>query len=162
MGVTLSEKAYAGNLQFLGGTDPGYIQNIIGLAPNRSGTLYGFTNGFGNISGYLVPQLKTYIVQDETNVLQWRWLFFLTAGINLIFTTAFTLFASQKVQAFNYKTYKSTRSYFTSFDFLKFPVKADTQSTSQSSTSSSSTSSSSSPSSSLSSVSSILSTAHPV
>ena len=67
-----------------------------------------------------------------------------------------------KVQAFNYKTYKSTRSYFTSFDFLKFPVKADTQSTSQSSTSSSSTSSSSSPSSSLSSVSSILSTAHPV
>ena len=67
-----------------------------------------------------------------------------------------------KVQAFNYKTYKSTRSYFTSFDFLKFPVKADTQSTSQSSNSSSSTSSSSSPSSSLSSVSSILSTAHPV
>jgi len=147
---------------FNGSANAGHVQNIIGLAPNRSGTLYGFTNGFGNISGYLVPQLKTYIVQDETNVLQWRWLFFLTAGINLIFTTAFTLFASQKVQAFNYKTYKSTRSYFTSFDFLKFPVKADTQSTSQSSTSSSSTSSSSSPSSSLSSVSSILSTAHPV
>ena len=29
----------------------------------RSGTLYGFTNGFGNISGYIVPQLKNCIVQ---------------------------------------------------------------------------------------------------
>jgi len=149
---------------FNGSANAGHVQNIIGLAPNRSGSLYGLTNGFGNISGYLVPQLKNYIVQDEKNVLQWRWLFFLTAGINLIFTTAFTLFASHKVQAFNCKTYKSTRFYFTSFDFLKFPVKADTQS---STTSSSTTSSSSSPSSSStssstpSSVSTILLSAHP-
>merc|ERR1712110_53973 len=59
-------------------------------------------NGFGNIGGYLVPQLKSYIVQDERDVLQWRWLFFLTAGINLLFTTAFNLFALDKVQAINY------------------------------------------------------------
>jgi len=134
----------AASWAFNGSANAGHVQNIIGLAPNRSGTLYGLTNGFGNISGYLVPQLKNYIVQDEKNVLQWRWLFFLTAGINLVFTNAFNLFASDKVQAFNYKTYKSTSSYFTSFDFLKFPVKATTQS---STTSSSTTSSSTTPSS---------------
>merc|ERR1712156_1411966 len=107
---------------FNGGTNAGHIQNIIGLAPNRSGTLYGFTNGFGNISGYIVPQLKNYIVQDERNVLQWRWLFFLTAGINFTFATLFIVFASSTVQTFNHKTYKSTKSYFTTGDFLKFPV----------------------------------------
>ena len=35
--------------------------------------------------------------QDERNVLQWRWLFFLTAGINFTFATLFTVFASSKV-----------------------------------------------------------------
>ena len=68
-----------------------------------------------------------------------------------------------KVQAFNCKTYKSTCSYFTSFDFLMFPVKADTQSSTTSSSTSSSSSPSSSTTSSLSpsSVSTILLSAHP-
>ena len=34
----------------------------------RSGTLYGFTNGFGNISGYLVPEIKKRIVQVNSYV----------------------------------------------------------------------------------------------
>ena len=36
--------------------------------------------------------------QDERNVLQWRWLFFLTAGINFTFATLFTIFASSTVR----------------------------------------------------------------
>merc|ERR1712032_510115 len=106
MGVTLSEKAYAGNLQFLGGTDPGYIQNILGLAPNRSGTLYGLTNGFGNISGYFVPEIKRHLVSDETSISEWRWLFVLTAAIYCTFMTIFSVAASGNVQAFNSKAYK--------------------------------------------------------
>jgi len=158
---------------FNGSANAGHVQNIIGLAPNRSGTLYGFTNGFGNISGYIVPQLKNYIVQDERNVLQWRWLFFLTAGINFTFATLFTVFASSTVQTFNHKTYKSTKSYFTTGDFLKFPVSDESSPPqsqpsyssppSSSSSSSSSTTCSSSPVSlSCSVVSNILSSAHPV
>ena len=71
---------------FNGGTNAGHIQNIIGLAPNRSqcsslwclssnqsilhrsGTLYGFTNGFGNISGYLVPEIKKQIVKVPLDI----------------------------------------------------------------------------------------------
>ena len=139
---------------FNGGTNAGHIQNIIGLAPNRSqcsslwclssnqsilhrsGTLYGFTNGFGNISGYLVPEIKKQIVkvpldifiikhdhyyhqyqyyypdnhhyehqyyhhydhQDETSLSEWRWLFFITAGVNVVTTFVFSLCASPAVQ----------------------------------------------------------------
>jgi len=112
---------------FNGGTNAGHIQNIIGLAPNRSGTLYGFTNGFGNISGYLVPEIKRQIVKDESSLSEWRWLFFITAGVNLFTTIVFSIFASPTVQVFNYKSYEgmSTVKYFTSGDLLKFPVKAE-------------------------------------
>ena len=67
---------------FNGGTMSSYIQNLINLAPNRSsfallwcglccherkvllrsGTLYGISNGFGNITGFLVPEIKKRIV----------------------------------------------------------------------------------------------------
>jgi len=114
---------------FNGGTNAGHIQNIIGLAPNRSGTLYGFTNGFGNISGYLVPEIKKQIVKDETSLSEWRWLFFITAGVNVVTTFVFSLCASPAVQVFNYKSYKgsSTWKYFTSGDVFKFPVKDEPQ-----------------------------------
>ena len=90
--------------------------------------------------------------------------FFLSLFIVLLSFSDTIFFPPPKVQAFNSKTYKTTRSYFTSFDFLKFPVKADTQSssTSSSSPSSSSTLSSSTSSSSPSSVSNILLSAPPV
>ena len=75
---------------FNGGTNAGHIQNIIGLAPNRSqssswwcsksnqsilhrsGTLYGFTNGFGNISGYLVPEIKKQIVKVPLDIVHYQ------------------------------------------------------------------------------------------
>merc|ERR1719370_2597586 len=118
-------------------------------------------------------RLKNCIVQDERNVLQWRWLFFLTAGINFTFATLFIFFASSTVQTFNHKIYKSTKSYFTTGDFLKFPVSDESSppqsqpsysspSSSSSSSSSSSTCSSSPVSPSSSVVSNILSSAHPV
>merc|ERR1719507_2714319 len=98
---------------------------ILENSTDRSGTLYGFTNGFGNISGYLVPEIKRQIVKDESSLSEWRWLFFITAGVNLFTTIVFSIFASPTVQVFNYKSYKSTVKYFTSADFLKFPVKAE-------------------------------------
>jgi len=112
---------------FQGGTDPGYIQNILGLAPNRCGTVYGLTNGFGNISGYFVPEIKRHLVSDETSISEWRWLFVLTAIIYCIFIIIFLVGASGNVQTFNYKSYKgvNTATYFTRYQFLQFPVQPD-------------------------------------
>ena len=39
---------------------------ILENSTHRSGTLYGFTNGFGNISGYLVPEIKRQIVKVDS------------------------------------------------------------------------------------------------
>jgi len=110
---------------FNGGVMSGYIQNIIGLAPNRSGTVYGVTNGFGNISGFLVPEIKRIIVQDETSLEQWRWLFLLGCSSYTAIALIFLFGASGVVQAFNFKSYAgiTTLNYFTSGDFLKFPVR---------------------------------------
>ena len=120
---------------FNGGVMSGYIQNIIGLAPNRcpttpsnlhrSGTVYGVTNGFGNISGFLVPEIKRRIVQDETSLEQWRWLFLLGCSSYTAIALIFLFGASGVVQAFNFKSYAgiTTLNYFTSGEFLKFPVR---------------------------------------
>ena len=101
-----------------GGTMAGHIQNIIGLGPNRSGTLYGVTNGFGNLTGFLVPEITKRVVGDcgeacEGNVNKWRWLFVIAASCYGFMTSYFCLAASSEVQKFNHKTYDgvTTASY---------------------------------------------------
>ena len=103
---------------FNGGTMAGHIQNIIGLAPNRSGTLYGVSNGFGNLSGFLVPEITKRIIGTcgevcDTDVTRWRWLFIVAAGCYALTTTIFCVGAASKEQKFNNKTYSgvTTTSY---------------------------------------------------
>ena len=93
----------------------GYIQNIIGLGPNRSGTLYGVTNGFGNLSGFLVPEITKRIVGDfDDDVDKWRWLFVIAASLYTLEAIYFCLAASAEVQEFNHKSYSgvTTAKYF--------------------------------------------------
>jgi len=104
------------SFSFNGGCVSGYIQNILTLAPNRSGTLYGVTNGFGNLTGFLVPEIKRRIVLDEKSIEQWRWLFIMASSLYGLTTLFFVVLASNTVQMFNRKSYDgvSTFSYFTS------------------------------------------------
>jgi len=93
---------------FNGGTMSGYILNMVGLAPNRSGTAYGVSNGFGNISGFLVPLVKTWIVADVKRIEDWRNLFFVAAACYTFAALIFSLFASRNVQNFNSKNYQDS------------------------------------------------------
>lgn len=81
----------------------------MGLGPNRSGTLYGITNGFGNLSGFLVPEVTKRVVGTcptcLAEVAGWRWLFLIAAGCFVGFTLYFLLAASPHVQQFNTKDY---------------------------------------------------------
>jgi len=103
------------SFSFNGGCVSGYIQNILTLAPNRSGTLYGVTNGFGNLTGFLVPEIKRRIVLDEKSIEQWRWLFIMASSLYGLTTLFFVVLASNTVQMFNRKSYDgvTTFSYFT-------------------------------------------------
>ena len=50
---------------FYGARYSGPDQNYNGLAPNRSGLVCGFVNGLGNLSGFLVPLFKDWLVTDD-------------------------------------------------------------------------------------------------
>jgi hypothetical protein len=55
-------------------------------------------------------------------------MFVIAASAYCAITVIFAIFASDSVQAFNYKSYAgvTTTSYFTSGEFLEFPVRATT------------------------------------
>ena len=96
---------------FNGGVMAGHIQNGIDLGPNRSGTLYGVSNGFGNLSGFLVPEITKRILGDcDTDVTRWRWLFILAGAMYMANTLLFCVAASPKVQEFNSKSYVGVTS----------------------------------------------------
>ena len=42
--------------------------------------------------------MTVIIFQDESSLSEWRWLFFITAGVNLFTTIVFSIFASPTVQ----------------------------------------------------------------
>jgi len=106
---------------FNGAVLSGHIQNIMSLAPNRSGTLYGITNGFGNISGFLVPLVKAWIVTDVDSIVDWRNLFFIAAGLYIFMALLFILCANKDVQYFNSKDYASqTTSEYVRTSCFKF------------------------------------------
>ena len=108
----------AGTFAFNGAIMAGHIQNGLDLGPNRSGTLYGVSNGFGNISGFLVPVITKAMIGScgaacDTDVSRWRWLFILAAVSYGLNTALFCLAASSEVQTFNTKSYSglTTTSY---------------------------------------------------
>jgi len=85
---------------FNGGAFSGHIQNIIKLAPNRSGTCYGVTNGFGNFAGFSVPYVVGAITADgnQHNPDAWRWVFYIAAALYTFETIYFCIAASGKAK----------------------------------------------------------------
>ena len=73
----------------------------------RSGTLYGVTSGFGNLSGFCVPYIVLAITGgNEHDAAAWRWIFFLSSGLFVLETIFFVALASDKIQYFDTKSYK--------------------------------------------------------
>ena len=73
-----------------GGIYSGHIKSVLDLTSKYSGTVYGFSNGFGSIAGFLAPLVTGAITDsDPSDPAKWRivsrfnseylskWLFFL-------------------------------------------------------------------------------------
>jgi hypothetical protein len=59
---------------FRGGCYAGHIKNPAELSPNYSGTVYGFSNGFGSISGFLTPLVTAAFTEDNPeDPANWRY-----------------------------------------------------------------------------------------
>ncbi|XP_035730522.1 putative inorganic phosphate cotransporter [Vespa mandarinia] len=91
----------------------GHNVNHMDLSPNFAGALMGFTNTAANICAILAPLICSVIVPDPSNILQWRSIFFLSAGLYIIGNLIFVLFGKGKVQMWNdpVKKQKQTTMY---------------------------------------------------
>ncbi|XP_016958620.1 putative inorganic phosphate cotransporter [Drosophila biarmipes] len=81
-----------------GATYLGFQVNHIDLSPNYAGTLMGLTNGAANVMSGVAPLIVGQIVDDETSVTQWRWVFLLAAAFYFLGNLLFVIFGSTEVQ----------------------------------------------------------------
>ncbi|KAH8401148.1 hypothetical protein KR009_003348 [Drosophila setifemur] len=76
----------------------GFQVNHIDLSPNYAGTLMGLTNGAANVMSGLAPLAVGQIVQDRTNLSDWRLVFFLAAAFYFVGNLLFVIFGRTEVQ----------------------------------------------------------------
>ena len=90
---------------FYGATYSGTYPNIMIMAPNRSGTVNGIVNTAGFVSQFFLPLIKAWVVQDDSNIADWRNLFILIGGTLTLAAILFSLCATSKIQDFNFRNY---------------------------------------------------------
>ncbi|KAM7344429.1 putative inorganic phosphate cotransporter [Cochliomyia hominivorax] len=79
----------------------GFQVNHIDLTPNFAGVLMGITNFAANIMSILAPLAKGVLVQDETSVIEWRYVFLIAGGFYGVANLLFVLFGQTKIQTWN-------------------------------------------------------------
>lgn len=81
-----------------GASNLGYLVNSLDLSPNYAGVLFSIVNTIGNISAILGPLVSTYLIEDESNLYQWRLVFSISAGLSFFGNTVFIIWGSTKKQ----------------------------------------------------------------
>lgn len=99
----------------------GFQINHLDLAPNHSGTLMGITNCSANIMSIIAPLLVGFILKDpvrrksdkhliiyydvsnhlQSDALQWRIIFFISAGVYFFGNLQFVIFGKAAIQRWN-------------------------------------------------------------
>uniref|UniRef100_A0A1I8Q5Y1 Putative inorganic phosphate cotransporter n=1 Tax=Stomoxys calcitrans TaxID=35570 RepID=A0A1I8Q5Y1_STOCA len=80
----------------------GFQVNHIDLSPNFAGTLMGITNCAANVMSIIAPLTVGLIVTDETNPLQWRIVFYITAAFYFLGNLMFLIFGRTSPRAWNF------------------------------------------------------------
>nr|XP_027222820.1 putative inorganic phosphate cotransporter isoform X2 [Penaeus vannamei] len=82
------------------------------IAPNLAGTLKGITNTVGAATGIVAPLVTGAITQGNQTLGAWRIVFLISAALYFVVTTVYLLFATDKVQPWNFpKTEKDSRRF---------------------------------------------------
>jgi len=80
-------------------TIPGCKANILDLSPRYSGILLGISNTLANFTGFLTPAITGLFIDLENgSISQWRSAFWFAAGIYLIGSIFYLIFASGEEQ----------------------------------------------------------------
>ncbi|KAL8574081.1 hypothetical protein ACOMHN_061543 [Nucella lapillus] len=75
----------------------GFIVNSGDIAPGYAGIIFGISNTFGTIPGFLAPIAIGIITRDQTQG-QWRTVFFISAAIYAFGTIFYIIFGSGELQ----------------------------------------------------------------
>jgi ACS family sodium-dependent inorganic phosphate cotransporter len=87
-------------LTLSGSSIPGIKVNVLDLSPNYAGTLMGISNGIGAFTGILAPYTVGVLAPNQT-LSEWRLIFWIVAGVYVVTTIIFVIFASGDVQKWN-------------------------------------------------------------
>ncbi|KAG8225481.1 hypothetical protein J437_LFUL004482 [Ladona fulva] len=86
-----------------------WVINYLALSPRLAGTLYGITNCISNFSGFLAPYATGSIIEGHETLTRWKYVFLLSAGINIFGNVFYLFFGSGKVQPWDDPEYDSDR-----------------------------------------------------
>lgn len=96
---------------FNGAIYSGHTMTGLAMAPNRSGTVMGLSNGFGSIAGIIVPPVKEALVGSPSTcadlINRWRIMFAIPAGVYSVTAIIFIVFGRAEVEDFDRKEYRA-------------------------------------------------------
>lgn len=85
-----------------GGLYSGWMVNSQDIAPNFAGTIYGITNGIGNIPGFVAPKIAGILVnEDPTDPTRWKGVWITTASISFVCSIFYIIFGAGNTQPWN-------------------------------------------------------------
>lgn len=97
----------AGFGAFQGAGYAGNTMNGIALSPRYAGTLYGITNGAGNMCGWLAPYIIGSMTNGRENLYTWRKVFNIAAFVNIMGCLVFLAFAEAEEQSWSKRRRRS-------------------------------------------------------
>ncbi|GFY71717.1 putative transporter, partial [Trichonephila inaurata madagascariensis] len=78
---------------------------------NSIGTLYGITNTISNINGIIGPMIVGYFTHSGATIVNWNYVFYITAAMYSTSAIFYNLFASAEPQPWGVKKSESEKHY---------------------------------------------------
>ena len=109
-------------LFFSGFAYAGFLNpNILDLAPNHAGTLFGITNTFANMAGIVAPQVAGYFIQgNEYTIDGWQYVWITSTAVLIFGGTVYAITASAEKQPWADKEMKVKEQLSFELDQLLF------------------------------------------
>ncbi|XP_052747652.1 putative inorganic phosphate cotransporter isoform X2 [Galleria mellonella] len=85
----------------------GFLLAHLDMAPNFAGTLMGVTDYLASATGVMVPTVASLLMQNETDQIEWRKMFFLTSFIYFACNTLYVLYGTCEKRKWNEPKSKS-------------------------------------------------------
>ena len=79
-------------------TVPGSKTSMLDFAPEHSGVIFGISNTFANLPGFLAPQTTGHLLKSENSLENWQLAFWITALIYVPGFLGYCFFGTDQVQ----------------------------------------------------------------